>query len=107
MSSSLLKRPIISTMSSPTKRGVTQNPKEADQGLRRSARISKRQSGGHARRPDGWQSKSPISSKGIKMPKIVKSASSTEEQKLDILHNPNKDNPTVTKNHEDSHSNKS
>jgi hypothetical protein len=41
------------------------------------------------------------------MPKIIKSASSAEEQKLDILHNPNKDNPAVTKSHEDSHSDKS
>jgi hypothetical protein len=94
-------------MSSPTKRGVTQNPREADQGLRRSARISKKQPGGHARRPGSRQSKRSISSKDIKMPKIIKSASSTEEQKLDILHNPNKDNPAVTKSHEDSHSNKS
>jgi hypothetical protein len=41
------------------------------------------------------------------MPKIIKSASSIEEQKLDILPNPKKDNPMVTKSHEDSHSNKS
>jgi hypothetical protein len=90
-------------MSSPTRRGVTQNPREADQGLRRSARISKKQPGGHARRPEGRQSKRCISSKDIKMPKIIKSASSTEEQKWDILHNPNKDNPAVTKSHEDIH----
>ena len=94
-------------MSSPTKRGVTQNPREADQGLRRSARISKKQPGGHARRPGSRQSKRSISSKDIKMPKIIKSASSAEELKLDVLHNPNKDNPTVTKSHEDGHSIKS
>jgi hypothetical protein len=93
-------------MSSPTKRGVTQKPKEGDQGLRRSARISIRQPGVHARRPESRQSKRSISSKDIKMPKIIKSASSTEEQKLDVLHNPNKDNPAVTKSHEDSHSDK-
>jgi hypothetical protein len=94
-------------MSSPTKRGGTQNPREADQGLRGSARISKKQPSGHARRPESQQSKRSISSKDIKMPNIVKSASSTEEQKLDVLQNPNKDNPTVIKNHEDSHSDKS
>jgi hypothetical protein len=41
------------------------------------------------------------------MPNIIKSASSTEEQKLNVLHNPNKDNPTATNSHEDSHSDKS
>jgi hypothetical protein len=41
------------------------------------------------------------------MPKIIKSAASIEEQKLDILPNPKKGNPTVTKSHEDSHSNSS
>jgi hypothetical protein len=41
------------------------------------------------------------------MPKVIKSASSIEEQKLDILPNPKEDNPTVTKSHEDSHSSNS
>jgi hypothetical protein len=41
------------------------------------------------------------------MPKIIKSASSIEKQWLDILPNPKKPNPTVTKSHEDSHSNNS
>ena len=41
------------------------------------------------------------------MPKIVKSASPTEKQKLDILHSSKKNNPTVIKSHEDSHSIKS
>jgi hypothetical protein len=82
-------------MNSPTKRGVTQNPRDADQGLRRSA--SKKQPGDHARKPEGCQTKRSISSKDTKMPKIIKSASSIEEQKLDIL-----PNPTVTKSHEDS-----
>jgi hypothetical protein len=41
------------------------------------------------------------------MPKMIKSASSIEEQKLDILPNPKKVNPTVTESHEDSHSNNS
>jgi hypothetical protein len=38
------------------------------------------------------------------MPKIIKSASSIQRQKLDILPN---HNPTVTKSHQDSHSNNS
>jgi hypothetical protein len=41
------------------------------------------------------------------MPKIIKSTSSIEKQRLDILPNPKKDNPTVTKSHQDSHSNNS
>ena len=94
-------------MSSPTKRGVTQNPRDADQGLRRSTRISKKQPGDHARKPQGRQTKRSMSSKDTKMPKIIKSASSIEEQKLDILPNPKKVNPTVTKSHDDSHSNNS
>ena len=94
-------------MSSPTKRGVTQNPKEAGQERRRSARISKKQPTDHARKPVGRQTKRSVSSKDTKMPKIIKSSSSTEEQKLDILHSPKKDNPTVIKSHEDSLSIKS
>jgi hypothetical protein len=98
---------IISTLSSPTKRGVTQNPRNSDHGLRRSARIIKKQPGDHAKKPQGRQTKRSVSSKDTKMPKIINSASSIEEQKLDILPNPKKDNPTVTKSHEDSHSNNS
>jgi hypothetical protein len=41
------------------------------------------------------------------MPKIIKSAPSIEEQKLDLLPKPKKVNPMVTKSHEDNHSNKS
>jgi hypothetical protein len=44
-------------MTSPTKRGVTQNPRDADQGLRKSDRISKKQPGNHARKPKGRQTK--------------------------------------------------
>jgi hypothetical protein len=36
------------------------------------------------------------------MPKIVKSPSSSQKQKLGILHSPKKNNPTVIKSHEDS-----
>jgi hypothetical protein len=41
------------------------------------------------------------------MHKIVKSPSSSHEQKLDILHSPKNNNPTVIKSHDDSHSCKS
>jgi hypothetical protein len=94
-------------MSSPTKRGVTQNQKDLDQGLRRSTRINKKQPDDHARKTEDRQTKRPISSRNTKMPKIIKSTSSIEKQRLDILPNPKKDNPTVTKSHQDSHSNNS
>ena len=41
------------------------------------------------------------------MPKIVKSESPTEKQKLDILLSHRKDDTTVIKSHEDSHGSKS
>ena len=41
------------------------------------------------------------------MPKIVKSASPTEKQKLDVLRSHKKDDTTVIKSHEDSHGSKS
>jgi hypothetical protein len=94
-------------MSSPTKREVTQNPRDSGQGLRRSARISKKQPGDHARKPQGHQTKRSVSSQDTKMPNIIKSASSVEEQNLNILTNPKKVNTTVTESHEDSHSNNS
>ena len=94
-------------MSSSTKRGVTQNPRENDQGLRRSARINRKPPGGHVRKPEGIQKKRTISNKDTKMPKIVKSASPTEKQKLDILRSHRNDDTTVIKSHEDSHGSKS
>jgi BRCT domain type II-containing protein len=94
-------------MSSPTKRGVIQNSRDTDQGLRRSTRTIKKQPGDHARKTEDHQTKRSISSRHTKMPKIIKSASSIEKQRMDILPNPKKANPTVTKSHEDSHSNNS
>ena len=72
-------------MSSSTKRGATQNPRENDQGLRRSARLNRKPPGGHVRKPEGSQTKRPISNKDTKMPKIVKSASPTKKQKLELI----------------------
>jgi hypothetical protein len=67
----------------------------------------KKQLGNHPRSPQERQTKRPVTSKAVKMPKIVKSPSSSQKQKLDILHSPKKNNPTVIKSHEDSHSIKS
>jgi hypothetical protein len=60
-------------MSSPTRMGATQNPREVDQGPRRSTRIMKKQPGSHPKRPQERQTKRPVTSKDVKMPKIVKS----------------------------------
>jgi hypothetical protein len=97
---------IAENSSLPTKREVTQNPRDSDQGLR-SARTNKKQSGDHTRKTEGHQTKRSISYKDTKMPKVIKSASSIEKQRLDILPNPKKANPKVTKSHQDSHSNNS
>jgi hypothetical protein len=79
---------------------------DADQGIR-STRINKKQPGDHTRKTEDRQTKRSISSRDTKMPKIIKSASSMEKQRLDILPNPKKSNPTVTKSHQDSRSNNS
>jgi predicted acylesterase/phospholipase RssA len=94
-------------MSSLTRKGVTQNPREVDQGPRRSTRIMKKKSGSHLRRTQERHTKRPVTSKDANMPKIVMSQSSSQKQKLDILHSPKKNNPIVIKNHKDSHSIKS
>jgi hypothetical protein len=94
-------------MSSPTRKGATQKLREIDQGPRRSTRIMKKQPGSHPKKTQEQQTKRPITSKDVKMPKIVKSPSSSQKQKLDILHSPKKNNPTVIKSHEDSLSIKS
>jgi hypothetical protein len=91
-------------MSSPTRKGAAHNPREVDPGPRRSTRTMMKQAGNHPRRPQEQQTKRPVTSKGVQMPKIVKSPSSSQKQKLDILHSPKKNNPTVIKSHEDSHS---
>ena len=71
-------------MSSPTRKGATQNPREVDQGPRRSTRTMKKQPGSHPRRPQERQTKRPVTSKDVKMPKIVKSPPASQEQKLDL-----------------------
>jgi hypothetical protein len=87
------------------KKGSHPNPRDVDQGRRRSTRTNKKHPGDQARKTEDRQTKRSISSRDTKMPKIIKSTSSIEKQKLDILPNPKKVNPMVTKSHEDSHSN--
>jgi hypothetical protein len=94
-------------MSSPTRKGATHNPREVDQAPRRSTRTMKKQTGSHPRGPQERQTKRLATSRDVKMPKIVKSPPASQKQKLDILHSPKENNPTVIKSHVDSHSIKS
>jgi hypothetical protein len=94
-------------MSSPTRKDSTQNLREVDQGPRRSTRTMKKQPDSHPRRPQERQTKRQVTSKDVKMPKIVKSPKSFQKQKLDVLHSPKKNNHTVIKSHEDIPSSKS
>jgi hypothetical protein len=59
---------------------VNQRPRDIDQGIRRSARINKKQPGEHARKTEDRQTKRSVSSRDTKMPKIIKSASSVEKK---------------------------
>jgi hypothetical protein len=61
----------------------------------------KKQPGSHPRKLQERQTKRPVTSKDVKMPKIVKSPPASQEQKLDTLHSPMKNNPTAIKSHED------
>jgi hypothetical protein len=67
----------------------------------------KKQPGSHPRRSQERQTKRLVTSRDVKMLKIVKSPSALQKQKLDILHNSKENNPTVIKSHEDSPSIKS
>jgi hypothetical protein len=64
-------------MSSSTKREVSHDPREIEPKQRRSSRLNRKHPGSHSR-------KSSTSTKA-KMPKIVKSSSSTEKAKLETL----------------------
>jgi hypothetical protein len=80
-------------MSSSTKREVSHDPREIEGKHRRSSRLHKKHPESHSRK-----SSSPTEAK---MPKIVKSSSSTEKSKLKTLQSPNKGIPKVIKSHED------
>jgi hypothetical protein len=53
-------------MSSPTRKGATQNPREVDQRPRRSTRTMKKQPGSPPRRPQERQTKKPVTSWYVK-----------------------------------------
>jgi hypothetical protein len=81
-------------MSSSTKREVSHYPREIEPRQRRSSRLKRKHPDSHSR----------ISSTSTeaKMPKIVKSYSSTKKAKSETLYIPNKDSLKVIKSHEDS-----
>jgi hypothetical protein len=81
-------------MSSSTKREVSHDPRGIEAKQRRPSRLNRKHPGSHSRK-----SNTPTEAK---MPKIVKSSSSTEKAKLETLYSPNKGIPKVIKSHEDS-----
>jgi hypothetical protein len=86
-------------MSLSTKREVFHEPREIEPKHTRSSRLNRKHLGSHSRKSS--------TSTEAKMPKIVKSSSSTEKAKLETLYSPNKDIPKVIKSHEYSENNKS
>jgi hypothetical protein len=64
-------------MSSSTKRDVSHDPRETEPRQRRSSRFNRKHPGSHSRKS--------YTSTEAKMPKIVKSYSSTEKAKLETL----------------------
>jgi hypothetical protein len=81
-------------MSSSTRREVSHDPREIELRQRMSYRLNRKHPGSHSR-------KSSTSTES-KIPKIVKSYSSTEKTKLETLYSPNKGSPKVIKSYEDS-----
>jgi hypothetical protein len=81
-------------MSSSTKREVSHDPRQIEPRQTRSSRLNRKYLGGHSRKS--------YTSTEAKMPKIVKSSSSTEKAKLETLYSLNKGSPKVIKSHGDS-----
>jgi hypothetical protein len=86
-------------MSSSTKREVSHHLREIKPKNRGSSRLNRKHPGSHSRKSS--------TSTEAKIPKIVKSTSSTEKAKLETLYIPNKGSPKVIKSHEDSENSKS
>jgi hypothetical protein len=81
-------------MSSSRKREFSHDPREIEPKHRRSSRLNRKHPGSHSTKS--------YTSTEAKMPKIVKSSSSTEKTKLETLYSPNKGSPKVITSHEDS-----
>jgi hypothetical protein len=85
-------------MISSTKREVSHDSREIEPRYRGYSRLNRKHPGSHSRKSS--------TSTEAKMPKIVKSYSSTEKAKLETLYSPNKCSPKVIKSHEDSENSK-
>jgi hypothetical protein len=85
-------------MSSSTTRYVSHDPREIEPKHRRSSRLNRKHAGSHSRKSS--------TSTEAKVPKIVKSSSSTEKSKLETPYSPNKGSPKVIKSYEDSENSK-
>jgi hypothetical protein len=81
-------------MSSSTRREVFYNSGEIEARQRKYSRLNRNYPGGDSR--------NSRTSTEAKLPKIVKSSSSTEKSKLETLYSPDKGSPKVIKSHEDS-----
>jgi hypothetical protein len=68
-------------------------PREIEPRQRGSSRVNRKHPHSH--------SKKSYTSTEAKMPKIVKSSSSTEKAKLKTLYSPNKGSPKIIESHED------
>jgi hypothetical protein len=84
-------------MSSSTKREVCHDPREIEPKQRKSSRLNRKHPSSHSRKY------SP--STEVKLPKIIKSSSSTEKDKLETLYSTDKGSPKVIKSLEDSDNN--
>jgi hypothetical protein len=85
-------------MNSSTKREVSHDPREIELRQRRSSRLNRKHPGSHSRKLS--------TSTEAKMPKIVKSSSSTENAKLETLYSPSEGSPKVIKSQKDSENSK-
>jgi hypothetical protein len=81
-------------MSSSTRWDVPHDPRDIEPRQRRSSRLNRKHLDSHSRKSS--------TSTEAKMPKIVKSSSSTDKAKLEAFYSPNKGSPKVIKSHEDS-----
>jgi hypothetical protein len=86
-------------MSSSTKREISHDPREIEPRQKRSSRSNRKHPGSHSRKSS--------TSIEAKIPKIVKSSSSTEHLKLETLYSPHKGIPKVIKSHQYSENSKS
>jgi hypothetical protein len=85
-------------MSSSARTEVYHNPREIEPKHRRSSRLKRKNEVRHSRKSS--------TSIEAKMPKIVKSSSSTETSELEKLYIPIKGSPKVIKSHQDSENGK-